>query len=68
MNVYYYVRDKNELLDLVGDAVLGEVRLPSAELPWERRLVLLFEQGREVLLSYPGVAQHLLATPAGAPQ
>jgi AcrR family transcriptional regulator len=67
MNAYYYVRDKNELLDLVGDAVLGEVRLPSVELPWERRLVLLFEQGREVLLSYPGVAQHLLRRRQGLP-
>jgi AcrR family transcriptional regulator len=67
MNVYYYVRDKNELLDLVGDAVLGEVRLPPTDLPWERRLTRLFEQGREVLLRYPGVAQHLLRRREGLP-
>ncbi len=65
MNVYYYVRDKSHLLDLVGDAVLGEVLLPPADLPWERRLILLFERGREVLLSYPGVAQHLLRRTEG---
>ena len=67
MNAYYYVRDKSHLLDLVGDAVLGEVRLPPTELPWERRLTLLFEQGREVLLRYPGVAQHLLRRTEGLP-
>jgi len=67
MNAYYYVRDKSHLLDLVGDAALGEVRLPATELPWERRLTLLFERGREVLLRYPGVAQHLLRRREGLP-
>jgi AcrR family transcriptional regulator len=67
MNAYYYVRDKRHLLDLVGDAVLGEVQLPSADLQWERQLTLLFEGGREVLLRYPGVAQHLLRRTAGLP-
>lgn len=67
MNVYYYVRDKAHLLDLVGDAVLGEVHLPPIGLPWERRLALLFERGREVLLRYPGVALHLLRRVEGLP-
>jgi len=67
MNIYYYVRDKNELLDLVGDAVLGEVLLPPIDLPWDRRLALLFERGREALLRYPGVAQHLLRRREGLP-
>ncbi len=67
MNAYYYVRDKHHLLDLVGDAVLGEVVLPPANLPWERRLTLLFEGGRIVLLRYPGVAQHLLRRTEGLP-
>jgi AcrR family transcriptional regulator len=67
MNAYYYVRDKRHLLDLVGDAVLGEVVLPQGDLPWERRLTLLFEGGRDVLLRYPGVAQHLLVRTVGLP-
>jgi AcrR family transcriptional regulator len=67
MNAYYYVRDKRHLLDLVGDAALGEVPLPPVDLPWERRLILLFEAGRDVLLRYPGVAQHLLRRRAGLP-
>ncbi len=67
MNAYYYVRDKGHLLDLVGDAVLAEVRPPPPDLPWERRLTLLFVQGREILLGYPGVAQHLLRRREGLP-
>jgi len=67
MNAYYYVRDKSHLLDLVGDAVLGEVLLPPVDLPWERRLTILFGRGREVLLRYPGVAQHLLRRTVGLP-
>jgi TetR/AcrR family tetracycline transcriptional repressor len=67
MNAYYYISDKQQLLDLVGDAVLGEVAFPPAGLPWERRLTLLFEGGREVLLRYPGVAQHLLRRMEGLP-
>jgi hypothetical protein len=67
MNAYYYVRDKRQLFDLVGDAVLGEVPLPPDDLPWDRRLTMLFEGGREVLLRYPGVAQHLLRRTSGLP-
>jgi TetR/AcrR family tetracycline transcriptional repressor len=67
MIAYYYISDKQHLLDLVGDAVLGEIVFPPAELPWERRLTLLFEDGRDVLLRYPGVAQHLLRRVEGLP-
>ncbi len=67
MNIYYYVRDKRHLLNLVGDAVLGQVALPPADLPWDEQITLLFERGREVLLGYPGVAQHLLHRTEGLP-
>jgi AcrR family transcriptional regulator len=67
MNIYYYVRDKRHLLTLVGDAVLGEVVLPPEDLPWDDQITLLFERGREVLLRYPGVAQHLLHRTEGLP-
>src|SRR5581483_2294999 len=55
MNAYHYVRGKRELLDLIGDAVLGEVPHPTGGFSWERQLIELFEGGREVLLRYPGV-------------
>jgi TetR/AcrR family tetracycline transcriptional repressor len=67
MNIYYYVRDKRHLLNLVGDAVLGEVVLPPTDLPWDEQITRLFERGREVLLRYPGVAHHLLHRTEGLP-
>ena len=67
MNAYYYIKDKQQLLDLVADSVLGEVELPPSDLSWERQLGILFEQGRVVLLRYPGVAQHLLRRMVGLP-
>ena len=67
MNAYYYVRNKSELLDLVGDAVLGEVDLPPNDLPWDRWIAELFQNGRTVLLGYPGVAEHLLRRVEGFP-
>jgi AcrR family transcriptional regulator len=67
MNVYYYITDKQHLFDLVADAVLGEVVPPPEDLGWERRLSLFFESGRQVLLRYPGVAQHLLRRMEGLP-
>lgn len=67
MNAYYHVSSKRALLDLVGDAVLGQVPDPPADLPWEEQVRAFFEHGREVLLRYPGVANHLLVRSAGHP-
>ncbi len=67
MNAYYYVRNKGQLLDLVGDAVLGEIVLPPADVPWDEWLTRVFADGRAVLLRYPGVAQHLLRRTADLP-
>ncbi len=67
MNAYHYVPSKRALLDLVGDAVLRELEVPAGDLPWDRRLTALFQQGRAVLLGYPGVAEHLLRRVEGLP-
>ena len=68
MNAYYYVANKAELLDLVADAVLGEVpKPPDARAGWEERLTFLFREARVVLLRYPGVSDHLLVRSQGHP-
>jgi len=67
MNAYYHVPSKKALLDLVGDAVLGQVTNPPADLPWDEQIRSLFEGGRQVLLRYPGVANHLLVRSVGHP-
>ncbi|WP_426573724.1 TetR/AcrR family transcriptional regulator [Aquihabitans sp. McL0605] len=65
MNAYYHVPNKRALLDLVADAVLGQVPAPPDDRPWDQQLAALFEGGREVLLRYPGVAEHLLVRTEG---
>ncbi len=67
MNAYYHVRSKKALLDLVGDAVIGQVPDPPSGLAWDEQVRAFFEEGRQVLLRYPGVANHLLVLDAGHP-
>ncbi len=67
MNAYYHVPSKKALLDLVGDAVIGQVPDPPDGLAWDQQVRAFFEEGRRVLLRYPGVANHLLALGAGHP-
>lgn len=38
MSTYWYVRDKAELLELVGQAVLAEVEVPEARGDWRQQL------------------------------
>ena len=37
MSLYYYVQTKDELLDLMSDAIMGEVLVPDTELPTDWR-------------------------------
>ena len=67
MNAYYHVPSKKALLDLVGDAVIGQVPDPPSDLDWDEQVRAFFDEGRRVLLRYPGVANHLLARTTAHP-
>lgn len=60
MATYYYVRNKQALLDLVAEAVMA--RVPTAEpgTDWEEGLRAYALALWTVLSDYPGVARHLL--------
>ncbi|MFE3290835.1 mycofactocin system transcriptional regulator MftR2 [Rhodococcus sp. NPDC059234] len=60
MAPYYYVSDKNELLDLVATAALAGVTAPDPTLAWTERLRILIDQIDERLASYPGLGEILL--------
>lgn len=49
MSLYRHVRDKNELLDLALDSIMGELRLPPAGTPWEEALTTAARHLRELL-------------------
>lgn len=59
--LYRHVRDKDELLTLVADAVFSEIEIPSAtDGDWAYRLELIARRGRDVLSGYPGLGLYAL--------
>jgi TetR/AcrR family tetracycline transcriptional repressor len=61
MAAYYYVGNKDELLDLVAARALADIRVPeSVESAWPVRLRALVDEIDEALRSYRGVGEVLL--------
>lgn len=59
--LYRHVRDKDELLSLVGDAIFAEIDLPNAgDGDWADQLELIARRARSVLLGYPGLGLRAL--------
>jgi AcrR family transcriptional regulator len=52
---YYHVKDKAQLLRLMGDAALAQVRCPPLGSPWDQRLVELSDDVRRTTARYPGL-------------
>ena len=57
MALYNHVRDKDELVDLMLDLVLGEVDRSPAEGDWVSRLRALVCSYHQVLSAHPGLAR-----------
>src|SRR3954454_19246026 len=61
MAAYYYVANKDELLDLVAARALADIPLPKANgSPWPDRLRALIDQVDKALRDYRGVGEVLL--------
>ncbi|MFD4294221.1 mycofactocin system transcriptional regulator MftR2 [Rhodococcus sp. NPDC058505] len=60
MAPYYYVSDKDELLELVATAALDGVAAPPPGPDWAERLRTLIDQIDERLSTYPGLGEVLL--------
>jgi len=66
MAIYYYVPNKEALLDLLGDAVLSRVPTPAPiGDAWQAQLRALAMAGATILSAYPGLSSVLLARPPG---
>ena len=52
MSLYHHVRDKEDLLDAMVDAVFGEMHLPVVGQDWRRELRARSVSGREVFLRH----------------
>jgi TetR/AcrR family transcriptional regulator, tetracycline repressor protein len=61
MAAYYYIKSKEELLDLMAAKALADIRVPSGtDLPWHVRLRMLIDRVDSQLRHYRGVRDVLL--------
>lgn len=58
-SLYWHVRDKGQLTDLVVDQLVAEIAVPGRG-AWQERLAGFAHNARTVLRRYPGLAQHIL--------
>jgi AcrR family transcriptional regulator len=61
MSLYRYVRTKDDLVDLMDDAVMGELVVPDGEFPaeWRAAVTLVARRTRDAFLRHPWAAGSL---------
>ncbi|HEY1834246.1 MAG TPA: TetR/AcrR family transcriptional regulator [Solirubrobacteraceae bacterium] len=67
MTLYHYVRNKDELLTLMHDAVMGEVLVPEGELPegWRAAMTSIALRSRASFQRHPWTLDRVSDTAAG---
>ena len=61
-SLYNHIRDKQDVLTLVADAISGEVQRPTAGRPWREVLEDVANDYRRVLLAHRDAARILTVT------
>src|SRR5215831_357457 len=61
-SLYWYVRNKDELLELLADAIAAEISLPDPRSPWRTALESLARTFRQVVRRHRDAARVLVAT------
>jgi AcrR family transcriptional regulator len=61
MTLYHYVKTKDELIALVGDAIMGELLIPADELPddWRDGMAEIARRTRGVFARHPWILEHI---------
>jgi len=67
-SLYRHVRDKGELLVLLGDEISGQIPLARASGPWRKQLAEMARNVRRGLLAHRDAARVLAATPPFGPR
>jgi AcrR family transcriptional regulator len=55
MTLYYYVRNKTDIVTLMQDAILADMLIPGRELPaaWRDAITAVARRSRQVLMAHP---------------
>jgi TetR/AcrR family tetracycline transcriptional repressor len=61
-SLYWHVRDKDELLTLIADALCADIPLPDPALPWREQVTAIGWEYRRVLLRHRDAALLLAST------
>jgi TetR/AcrR family transcriptional regulator, tetracycline repressor protein len=61
-SVYYHVANKAEMLDLLIDAVVSRIAVPTVG-SWQDRLVVLYRNAWRAMIDVPGIASLLQQRP-----
>src|SRR5437763_8801259 len=67
-SLYWHIRDKEQLLGLLAEAILAEVPEPPADLPWRGQLEAFATEYRRVLQSHRDAARIVLEAQPTAPR
>jgi AcrR family transcriptional regulator len=67
MSLYHYFDNRDELLELMGDTVAGEMLVPSLPSGWRAATVAVARQSRAAFLNHPWLLPTLQDVPAATP-
>ena len=67
MSLYHHVRDKDDILDGIVDAVVSEIEIPVAGGDWQPELRRLAMTARAVMLRHPWAARVIESRPEPGP-
>jgi AcrR family transcriptional regulator len=61
MTLYHYVRTRDELTALMGEAIMGELVIPEDELPdgWRDGMAEIARRTRTIFTRHPWIVEHL---------
>ncbi|HKA13077.1 MAG TPA: TetR/AcrR family transcriptional regulator C-terminal domain-containing protein [Candidatus Dormibacteraeota bacterium] len=67
-SLYWHIRDKDQLLGLLAEAIVAEVPEPASDLPWRAQLEAFATDYRDVLRSHRDGARVVMAAQPAAPR
>src|SRR5205807_7134439 len=67
-SLYWHIRDKEQLLGMLAEAIVAEVPEPDSALPWRAQLEAFATDYRRVLQSHRNAARIMIVTQPAAPR